>query len=215
MKACVNARWYFCQVQDVLPKRRKITLDSGSYDDQMAELMSELGNCHYTMYHNFINVDQKIMYYQFQYINPIGKDTPDEEIITVLMDKTFCGRHKWIVQDLPPVCQILDVFPRLKKLSYVSYNGMVILLLTSQLKYEFLNIIKTDENIEVASPDNIFKEARKNWKLLQLKIRSYAKMEAQTSLSLKSALEKQAETLLKCKAICISLRHVQLHLRDN
>ena len=119
------------------------------------------------------------------------------------MDKTFCGRHKWIVEDLPPVCQVLDVFPQLKKLSYVSYNGMAILLFTLQLKYEFLSIIKTDENIEVTSPDKIFKEARKNWTLLQPKIRSYAKVEAQTSLSLKSALEKQAETLLKCKAICM------------
>ena len=51
----------------------------------------------------------------------IAKAHPKRKVIRKLMKTTFMGRRKWILSDRPVVSEILDCFPQLKKVKYVSY----------------------------------------------------------------------------------------------
>ena len=60
---------------------------------------------------------------------------PNQEIseIKSLMNATFAGRMKWIIVDVPPVNQIIDLFPPLKKVKYVSRGQRLIASCTNTL----------------------------------------------------------------------------------
>ena len=60
---------------------------------------------------------------------------PNQEIseIKSLMNATFAGRIKW---DVPPVYQIIDMFPPLKKVKYVSCGQKLIATCTMSIIFD-------------------------------------------------------------------------------
>ena len=49
-----------------------------------------------------------------------AKDKPKRKTVKNLMKTTFQGRRKWILQDSPPIEDVLKSFPSLKKEKFVS-----------------------------------------------------------------------------------------------
>ena len=48
------------------------------------------------------------------------KEKPKSKKVRKLMKTTFGGRRLWILTDRPAVAEVLNVFPTLKKMKYVS-----------------------------------------------------------------------------------------------
>ena len=54
-------------------------------------------------------------------------ENPSKKKVKRLLKSTFMGRRKWVIDDIPPVRTVLDVYPALQKSRYVSYIMWIII----------------------------------------------------------------------------------------
>ena len=69
----------------------------------------------------------------------LAKENPKRKTIRQLMKSTFPSRRYWIKQDRPVVAEVLDCYPKLKDMKYVSS-----LVLYFNVTLSSLNFIKLD-----------------------------------------------------------------------
>ena len=50
----------------------------------------------------------------------LEREAPRSSVVKSLMQATFAERRQWIVQERPPISDILDLFPCLSQEKYVS-----------------------------------------------------------------------------------------------
>jgi hypothetical protein len=105
----------------------------------------------------------------------------NKQSIKLLMESTFTERHRWIIDDMPLVYQVLDLFPPLKEVKY--------------LMAELKNVVLKNDLLTCQDSENLFTNATDNFSNLVKTLKIHAEIEQTNSSSLMTLLEKQTVEL--------------------
>lgn len=117
----------------------------------------------------------------------MAKARPDFDSVSGLLKRTFVKRRQWILDTTPNVSDIIEEYPCLKKVCYVScsvfmsciQNMCMYLCIATQIGYEF-GLVCTREGI--------LDDFKRSWKESVFKVLTYTLSHSYRSKEMKQAL---------------------------